>query len=226
VVFLLLLFFCFSITFTSPSKSNLPTHLSRTRGLGWLWRGLLHREFVQLARNTEPALSWSRSLCSTSFCNLSFVPQGRCQFYFLFTSFLQTSSVQSPHLSALAHVYDEYTKHSVSQGPVWVDNVLYHKRRETINTMRRIVSQSLNSVQVVNDEGEVVELSKDLVRHAVTFLSDVDLMSAFTATAVAKHDAFRALGSNSVLKRIPLFFFVWSLLCSGRNSRLLSPKKI
>ena len=41
------------------------------------------------------------------------------------------------------------------------------------------VSQSLNSVQVVN-EGEVVELSKDLVRHV---LSDVDLMSAFTATA-------------------------------------------
>ena len=70
-------FFFFSITFTSPSKSNLPTHLSRTRGLGWLrlWRGLLHREFVQLARNTEPALIWSRSLCSTSFCSLSFVPQ-------------------------------------------------------------------------------------------------------------------------------------------------------
>ncbi len=48
--------------------------------------------------------------------------------------------------------------------------------------MQRIVSQSLNSVQVVN-EGEVVEMSKDLVRHAVPFLSDVDLMSAFTATA-------------------------------------------
>ena len=31
--------------------------------------------------------------------------------------------------------------------------------------MRRIVSQSLNSVQVVKDEGEVVEMSKDLVRH-------------------------------------------------------------
>ena len=41
------------------------------------------------------------------------------------------------------------------------------------------VSQSLNSVQVVN-EGEVVELYKDLVRH---ILSDVDLMSAFTTTA-------------------------------------------
>ena len=62
-------------------------------------------------------------------------------------------------------------------------SLLYHKRRETINTMRRIVFQSLNSVQLVNDEGEVVEMSKDLVRHAVTFLSDVDLMSAFTATA-------------------------------------------
>ena len=96
---------------------------------------------------------------------------------FLFTS------VQSPYLSALPHVYHENTKHDVSQGPVWVDNVLYHKRRETINTMRRIVSQSLHSVRVVNDEGEVVEMSKDLVRHAVTFLSDVDLMSAFTATA-------------------------------------------
>ena len=68
-------FFLFSITFTSPSKSNLPTHLSRTRGLGWLrlWRGLLHREFVQLARNTEPALIWSRSLCSTSFCYILFL---------------------------------------------------------------------------------------------------------------------------------------------------------
>ena len=64
---------------------------------------------------------------------------------FLFTS------VQSPYLSALPHVYHEYTTHA--------------------------------SVQVVNSEGEVVELSKDLVRHAVTFLSDVDLMSAFTATA-------------------------------------------
>ena len=41
------------------------------------------------------------------------------------------------------------------------------------------VSQCLNSVQVVN-EGEVVEMSKDFVRHV---LSDVDLMSAFTATA-------------------------------------------
>ena len=102
-------------------------------------------------------------------------------FYFFF--YLNLTSVQSPHLSALPHVYHEYTIHSVSQGPVWVDNVLYHQRRETINTMRRIVFQSLNSVQLVNDEGEVVEMSKDLVRHAVTFLSDVDLMSAFTATA-------------------------------------------
>jgi hypothetical protein len=102
--------FFFSITFTSPSKSNLPTHLSRTRGLGWLrlWRGLLHREFVQLARNTEPALIWSHSLCSTSFCNLSFfVPQGRCQFSFLFICylfsffFLNLTSVQSSQLSAL-----------------------------------------------------------------------------------------------------------------------------
>jgi len=78
-------FFLFSITFTSPSQSNLPTHLSR--GLGWLrlWCGLLQREFVQLARNTELALIWSRSLCSTSFCNLFFlVPQGRCQFSFIF----------------------------------------------------------------------------------------------------------------------------------------------
>ena len=71
----------------------------------------------------------------------------------------------------------------MSQGPVWVDRVLYHKRRETINTMRRIVSQSLNSVRVVNDEGEVVKIPPDLVRHAVTFLSDVDLISAFIATA-------------------------------------------
>jgi hypothetical protein len=97
VFFVLLLFFFFSITFTSPSKSNLPTHLSRTRGLGWLrlWRGLLHREFVQLARNTEPALIWSRSLCSTSICYLSFVTQGRCQFYFLFTSFFKISPLSS-----------------------------------------------------------------------------------------------------------------------------------
>jgi hypothetical protein len=71
----------------------------------------------------------------------------------------------------------------MSQGPVWVDNVLYHKRRETINTIRRIVSQSLNSVQVVNDDGEVVVMLKDLVRYAVTFLSDMDVMLAFTATA-------------------------------------------
>ena len=46
------------------------------------------------------------------------------------------TSVQSPHLSALPHVYHEYTIHSVSQSPVWVDNVLFHKRRETINAMR------------------------------------------------------------------------------------------
>ena len=62
-------------------------------------------------------------------------------------------------------------------------SLLYHKRRETINTMRRIVSQSLNSVRVVNDEGEVVKIPPDLVRHGVTFLSDVDLISAFIATA-------------------------------------------
>ena len=106
-------------------------------------------------------------------------------FPFYFFIYKNLTSVQSSHLSALPYVYHEYTIHSVSQGPVWVDNVLYHKRRETINTitMRRIVSQSMNSVQVVNDEGEVVKMPKDLVRHAVTFLSDVYLMSAFTATA-------------------------------------------
>jgi hypothetical protein len=49
--------------------------------------------------------------------------------------------------------------------------------------MRRIVSQSLNSVQVVHDEGHVVAMPKDLVRYAVTFLSDMDIMSSFTATA-------------------------------------------
>ncbi len=65
----------FLFTVTLPGKSNLPIHLSRTRGLGWLrfWRGLLHREFVQLSRNPETALIWSRTLCSTSFCYLSFI---------------------------------------------------------------------------------------------------------------------------------------------------------
>ena len=64
-------------------------------------------------------------------------------------------------------------------------SLLYHKRRETINTMRRIVSQSLNSVQVVKDEGEVVEMSKDLVRHETRCYVPVGrgFMSAFTATA-------------------------------------------
>ncbi len=64
--------------------------------------------------------------------------------------------------------------YTMSQGPVWVDNILYHKRRDTINTMRRIVSQSLNSVQVVNDDGEVVVMPKDL-EYAVTFLSHVGI---------------------------------------------------
>lgn len=126
--FFFLLFFFFSITFTSPSKSNLPTHLSRTRGLGWLrlWRGLLHREFVQLARNTEPALIWSRSLCSTSFCYILFLKADDNFISFLLLFFLNLTSVQSSHLSALPYVYHEYTIHSVSQGPVWADNVLYH----------------------------------------------------------------------------------------------------
>ena len=65
---------------------------------------------------------------------------------------------------------------------MWLDHVLYHTSRETINTMRKIVSYCLHSVRVVND-GEVLEIPKALVRHAVTFLSDVDLRSAFTATA-------------------------------------------
>ncbi len=51
-----------------------------------------------------------------------------------------------------------------------------------MNTMRKIVSQSLHSVRVVSDE-EVLEMPQALIRHAVTFLSDVDLISAFTATA-------------------------------------------
>ena len=126
VRFFFLLFFFFSITFTSPSKSNLPTHLSRTRVLGWLWRGLLHREFVQLARNTEPALIWSRSLCSTSFCYILFLKADDNFISFLLIFFLNVTSVQSSHLSALPYVYHEYTIHSVSQGPVWADNVLYH----------------------------------------------------------------------------------------------------
>ena len=127
--FCLFLFFYLSFfNYKHFAQSNLPTHLSRTRGLGWLrlWRGLLHREFVQLARNTEPALIWSRSLCCTSFCYILFLKADDNFISFLFLFKKNLTSVQSSHLSALPYVYHEYTIHSVSQGPVWADNVLYH----------------------------------------------------------------------------------------------------
>ena len=72
--------------------------------------------------------------------------------------------------------------------------------------MRRIVSQSLNSVQVVKDEGEVVEMSKDLETRCYVPVgrgSHVGIYCYRKTNAVAEHDAFRALGSNSVLKHIP-----------------------
>ena len=97
--------------------------------------------------------------------------------------------------------------------------------------MRRIVSQSLNSVQVVKDEGEVVEMSKDLVRHETRCYvpvgrgSHVGIYCYRKTNAVAEHDAFRALGSNSVLKRIPLFFFRLVFTLFGEELEAFISKK-
>jgi hypothetical protein len=93
-----------------------------------------------------------------------------------------------------------------------------------MNTMRKIVSQSLHSVRVVSDE-EVLEMPQALIDVPIGRGTHLGIYCYRKTSAVAKHDAFRALGSNSVLKHIPLFFFVWSLLCLGRNLRLLFPNK-
>ena len=96
-----------------------------------------------------------------------------------------------------------------------------------MNTMRKIVSQSLHSVRVVSDE-EVLEMPQAHQTRCDVPIgrgSHVGIYCYRKTSAVAKHDAFRALGSNSVLKHIPLFFFVWSLLFLGRNLRLLFPNK-
>ncbi len=65
---------------------------------------------------------------------------------------------------------------------MWLKLVLVHKRKDVIRTMRRLASQALSRVRIVTDDGWL-RLPENLVRLSATFLSDDDLVAAFTATA-------------------------------------------